>query len=221
MDGAERADRSHADTYRLCQVGGECRINDPNQAGRNRWGGTQPTSRCSIAAASALPHAGCCRWGPLPFPSFPTGRAGVGSSPSPGCRMEISSKELSTHNISKAIASEAGSSCGLSSLPPSIPATSGRGSCAGERNLFGARGEGAGPPLLGTACAAEAGDEKPASGFKSLLPGQFSGGCILSLCCRAGCQGSPLLHPPPWEDTRPSSLCSGTTAYCRVLPSLH
>lgn len=172
MDGAERADRSHADTYRLCQVGGERRINDPNQAGRNHWGGTQPTPRRSIVAAPGPAPCGGCQRGPLPFPSFPTGRAGVGSSPSPGCRMEISSKELSTHNISKAIASEAGSSCGLSSLPPSIPATSGRGSCAGERNLFGPRkGEGCGDPIARHGVCCRAGDEKPASGFRSLLMG--------------------------------------------------
>lgn len=112
MDGAERADRSHADTYRLCQVGGERRINGPNQAGRNRWGGTQPSRRRSIAAALALARVGAAGGAPSPSPASPQAELAWAASPNPGCRMEISSKELSTHNISKAIASKAGSSWG-------------------------------------------------------------------------------------------------------------
>lgn len=62
--------------------------------------------------------------------------------------MEISSKELSTHNISKAIASEAGSSCGLSS-PASL--NSGniwtRQLCRRVKPVRG-EGEGCGTPAL-------------------------------------------------------------------------
>lgn len=71
MDGAERADRSHADTYRLCQVGGECRINGPNQAGRNHRGGTQSTPHRSIAATPALPCGGAASGAPSPSPASP------------------------------------------------------------------------------------------------------------------------------------------------------
>ena len=67
-----------------------------------------------------------------------------------------------------------------------------------------------------------AGDEKPASGFTSLLAGLFSGGSIPSRCCKAGCC-PPTMHPPPWEGACPSSLgcggrlCPGTAACFSML----
>lgn len=92
MDGAERADRSHADTYRLCQVGGERRINGPNQVGKNRWGGTQPTPRCSSMAVPAQPHAGAAGGAPSPSPASSLARLVRAAPPAPAAGWRLALK---------------------------------------------------------------------------------------------------------------------------------